>query len=93
MLTLIPWMFTGLTGVVITAMLAAAQWYLWDSRHRTAAQLPAGLAQLHTTHHEDVIQVPSASGRDVVVTLAAPMPVRNSLAAHQAAPETARPCA
>ena len=83
MLTLIPWMFAGLIGIVVTAILLAAEWYIWDSRYTMSAQLAPALARVHTAHHEEVIQVPSASGRDVVVTLAAQLADRNSLAVHR----------
>lgn len=93
MLTLIPWMFAGLIGIVVTAILLAAEWYIWDSRYTMSAQLAPGLARVHTAHHEEVIQVPSASGRDVVVTLAAQLADRNSLAVHQVKAETTSPWA
>jgi len=76
MLTLMSWMSTGLIGTVVTAILAAVEWYLWDSRYRIAAQMPAGRSYARTADRKEAIQVPSASGRDLVVTLAAPMPAR-----------------
>ena len=88
MLTLIPWMYAGLIGIVVTAILAAAAWYIWDPRYRIAEQLSHGPAQGYTAYHEEVIQVSSASGRDVVVTLAAPLPDRNSLPVHRMMAET-----
>ncbi len=69
MSTLMPWILIGLTGIAVTAILAAAEWYIWDSRYRLAARFQAGSGA--PAGRKDVIQVPSASGRDVVVTLAA----------------------
>ena len=69
MLTFVSELFTGLVAVLVTAILAAAEWYIWDSRYKIAAQLPPGPAP--SAHHKDVIQVSSASARGVVVTLAA----------------------
>ncbi len=88
MLTLIPWIFGGLIGIVVTAILLAAEWYIWDPRYRIAAQITPGLARVRTADHEDVILVPSASGRDVVVTLAAQFPDRKTLPVHQVKAET-----
>lgn len=82
MLTLIPWAF-GLTGMMATAILLVAEWYIWDSRYRIAAHLASGVAHVRTANDEEVIQVPSASGRDVVITLAAPLPDGKSLAVHR----------
>ena len=93
MLTLIPRMFGGLIGIVVAAILLTAEWYIWGTRYRMSAQLAPGLAGVHTAHHEDVLLVPSASGRDVVVTLAAQLTDRNSLQVHQVKGETTSPWA
>ncbi len=63
-------MLTLLTGIVVTAILATAEWYIWDPRYRFATRFQAEFGA-RTADRRDVIQVPSASGRDVVVTLAA----------------------
>ena len=61
MLTLIPWMFTGLTGIVVTAILAAAEWYIWDSRYRIAERRAPGTARARSAGHVEVIRIPGAS--------------------------------
>ena len=88
MLTLIPWMFVGLLGIVVTAILLAAEWYIWGSRYRMSAQLALRPAGVRTSNDEDVIQVPSASGRQMVVTLAAQLPDLDTLSIHQVRGET-----
>jgi hypothetical protein len=88
MLTSIPWMFVGLIGAAVSAILLVVEWYIWDSRYRMSAQLKLRPARVRTANNEDVIEVPSASGRQVVVTLAAQLRNRDSLPIHQVTGET-----
>lgn len=85
MLALIPWIF----GIVVTAILLGAEWYIWDSRYAISTQFPLRPERVGIANDEDVIQVASASGREVVVTLAAQLSNRDTLAIHQVRGETA----
>jgi hypothetical protein len=60
-------MGVGLVGSVITTIVLAADWFIWDLRYRISRERgpevePPGDA-------EDVIHVSSASGRELVVNL------------------------
>lgn len=81
-------MFVGLIGAAVSAILLVVEWYIWDSRYRMSAQLKLRPARVRTANNEDVIEVPSASGRQVVVTLAAQLRNRDSLPIHQVTGET-----
>src|SRR5260370_31341938 len=81
MLTLMPSMSVGLVGGVLTAILLAVDWYIWDFRYWISRQRAPELAP--PADGKDVIHVPSASGRELVVTLAPQSPDWNTLPVHQ----------
>jgi hypothetical protein len=69
MLTFLPSMFAALVGIVFTAILLAAEWYIWDFRY--------GLFPQRAPEIANSIHVQSASGREVVVIPAPQPPYRN----------------
>jgi hypothetical protein len=65
MLSFLLSMGVGLVGSVLTAIVLAADWFIWDLRYRISRQRgpqldPPGKGR-------DVIHVPSASGRELIV--------------------------
>lgn len=69
MLTLMPSMSVGLGGSVLIAIALTADWYIWAFRYRIARLLGPELGP--PADGKDLIHVPSASGRELVVNLAA----------------------
>ncbi len=67
MLPLLPSMGVGLVGSVLTAIVLAADWYIWDFRYRISRRRGPELDPPGDS--KDVIHVPSASGRELVVNL------------------------
>ncbi len=82
MLMLIPSMYVGLIGIGLTAILLAADWYIWDSRYWISQQCAPELVQSIVANGKKAIHVP-ASGRELVATLAPPSPEPNALSLHQ----------
>jgi hypothetical protein len=72
MVTLMPSACVGIVGIVVTAILMAANRYIWDFRYWAARQRASALGR--TAHTERLIHLPSASGRELVVNLAGPSP-------------------
>jgi hypothetical protein len=69
-----PSMWVGLAGIGCTLILLAADWYIWDPRYRISQRYaPRGAGQA-VADDKDLIHVPSASGRELVATLAAQSP-------------------
>jgi len=79
MLTLIPSMFVGSVGVVLTAILLAADWYIWNFRYWIFRKRASELVT--PAEGKDIIYVPSASGRELV-TLAPQSLDRNTPPLH-----------
>ena len=66
-MSLLPSIGVGMVGSALTAIVLAADWFIWDFRYRISRRCgpeldPPGNAQ-------DVIHVPSTSGRELVVNL------------------------
>jgi hypothetical protein len=68
MLTLMPSMTAGFVSALVTAVALAADWYIWDFRRRLSPQPMLELAA--PPQGKESFHLPSASGREVVVTLA-----------------------
>jgi len=79
MLSLTPSMCAGVVGSMLTTLALAADWYIWGFRYRIFAEpeltSPAG--------DRDVIQVPSALGRKLLVNRAPQSLDSNIPPAHQ----------
>jgi hypothetical protein len=67
---LVPSIWVGLAGIALTAILLAADWYIWDSRHRVSQPLAAEPAHRLVAEGKQMLHVPSASGRELIATLA-----------------------
>jgi hypothetical protein len=65
MLSLLPSMGVGLVGGALTAIVLAADWYIWDFRYRISLRRGPELDSLGNAR----IHVPCASGRELVVNL------------------------
>jgi hypothetical protein len=74
---LMPSIWVGLAGVVLTAILLAADWYIWDSRRQVSQRLAAQPAHCLVAEGKQILHVPSASGRELIATLAPQSPDRN----------------
>src|SRR5260370_28765667 len=80
---LMPSTLVGLLGIVSTAVLLAADWYIWHFRHR--------ISQPGATHHarrpvadgRHIIHVGSVSGRELVASLAPQSPNRSVVSCEQ----------
>jgi hypothetical protein len=83
MLLWMPSMCVGLTGVLVTGILLAADWYIWDSRYWISQQCAPELAPSKVADGTGSNRVSSASGRELVTTLPAPSPQPNALSLHQ----------
>jgi len=75
MLTLLPAMGVGIVGSLVTAIVLAADWYVWDFRYRISQQSVSQVAP--SPGDNNVIYVPSASGREVIVNVVNRFPDRN----------------
>ena len=75
---LMPSIGVGLAGIVLTAILLAADWYVWDSRHRSSRRPAAEPVHGLLAESKQILHVPSASGRELIATLA-PQPTDRSL--------------
>jgi hypothetical protein len=69
-------MLAGLSGVVLTALLAVADWYLWGSRHQISQRVVPAASPRPAAGVEHQIHIRSASGRELVASLASPAPDR-----------------
>ena len=69
MLSFLPSMGAGLGGSLLTTIVLAADWFIWDFRYRISRR--RGPESDPSGDGRDVILVPSASGREVVVNLVA----------------------
>ena len=74
---LIPSMWVGLAGTVLAVILMAADWQIWEFRYRISRQRQSGLADRMVADSRHIFHVPSASGREMVATLAAQSPYRD----------------
>jgi hypothetical protein len=74
---LMPSMWVGLAGILLTAILLAADWYIWDSRHQVSQRLAAEPAHRPVAEGKQILHVPSASGRELIATLAPQPPEWN----------------
>jgi hypothetical protein len=75
MLMLPPSMGVGIVGSLVTAIVLAADWYVWDFRYRISQQ---NVSQGdRSPGDKNVIYVPNASGREVVVNVVDRFPDRN----------------
>ncbi len=81
---LMPSIWVELLGIVLTAGLLAADWYIWESRHRPVRQPEQEIVHHPVAEGKEIFQVHSASGRELVATLAAQSPDRNVLPFEQA---------
>jgi hypothetical protein len=77
---LMPSTLVGLIGIVSTAVLLAADWYIWDFRHRIAATERARRPVAGSGH---IIHARSVSGRQLVASLAPQYPNRSVASCEQ----------
>jgi hypothetical protein len=68
---LIPSIWVGMAGMVAAAILMAANWQIWESRYRISRQGQSGLDGRMGADRRQTFHVRSASGRELVATLAA----------------------
>lgn len=93
MLTLMPSIWVGLAGIALTAILLAADWYIWDFRYWTFGRRAVELAPIRAADGREVIHVPGAFGREVVVVLAPRSADRITLPLHRVEGEWMDDCA
>jgi hypothetical protein len=74
---LMPSIGAGLAGIVLTAVLLAADWYIWDLRHRISQRRTPELARHLAVNGRQIFHVRSASGRELVGIPAPQTPDRN----------------
>ena len=67
MMSLLPSIGVGMVGSALTALVLAADWFIWDFRYRISRRRGPELDP--PEDGQDVIHVPSASGRELVVNL------------------------
>ncbi len=67
---LMPSMWAGLVGIVLTASLLAVDWYIWDFRHRISQPGVSERTRRLAADGKHIIHARSASGRELVATLA-----------------------
>jgi hypothetical protein len=67
MMSLLPSIGVGMAGSALTALVLAADWFIWDFRYRISRRRGPELDP--PEDGQDVIHVPSASGRELVVNL------------------------
>jgi hypothetical protein len=71
---LMPSIGAGLVGIVLTAVLLAADWYIWDFRHRIRTP---ELARHLAVNGKQIFHIRSVSGRELVGIPAPQFPDRN----------------
>lgn len=82
-MTSMPSMLAGLSGVVLTAILMAADGYLWGSRHQVSQRIVPAAGTRLAAGVEHQIHVASASGRELVASLASCAPDHNVMPVEQ----------
>jgi hypothetical protein len=67
---LMPSILVGLVGIVLAASLLAADWYIWDFRHRISQPGVSKFARRMPADGKRIIHARSASGRGLCATFA-----------------------
>jgi len=80
---LMPSTLVGLLGIVSTAVLLAADWYIWDFRHRISQPAATERARRPVAGAGHMIHARSVSGRELVASLAPQSPNRNVVSCEQ----------
>jgi hypothetical protein len=56
-------------GMSLTTILMAADWYIWDPRRRISQRGAPEIGRRPVADAEHIIHMPSASGRELIVSL------------------------